>query len=208
MAYLLTRPQHRADRDELLDALFEGRADKSARAYLRQALRWLRSVLPAEAVITERATVALGDQLAVVSESVELERDLAQAARLRGPDRLTATLAALEALDRGPYLPGLDSDWVEQRRQRVRELATDARYDAAEVGFSDGRLETAERLTDTVLEAEPYHEPAWRLAMRLASARGDDQGVLRSFQRCDQVLAGVGAEPSATTRQLVAQLRR
>jgi hypothetical protein len=44
--------------------------------------------------------------------------------------------------------------------------------------------------------------------MRLASARGDDQGVLRSYQRCDRVLAEVGAEPSATTRQLVDLLRR
>jgi hypothetical protein len=44
--------------------------------------------------------------------------------------------------------------------------------------------------------------------MRVASARGDDHGVLRSYQRCNQVLANVGAEPSATTRQLVDQLRR
>ncbi len=44
--------------------------------------------------------------------------------------------------------------------------------------------------------------------MRLASARGDDQGVLRAYQRCEQVLAEVGAEPTATTRQLVGQLRR
>jgi hypothetical protein len=44
--------------------------------------------------------------------------------------------------------------------------------------------------------------------MRVASARGDDHGVLRLYQRCNQVLADVGAEPSATTRQLVDQLRR
>jgi DNA-binding SARP family transcriptional activator len=208
LAYLLTRPQHRAERDELLDALFEARADASTRAYLRQAVRWLRSVLPPDGVITERAGVALGDQLAAVSESAQLERALAQAAPLRGADRLGATLNALEIADQGPYLPGIESEWVDERRQQLRELATDARYDAAELAFSQGRLQNAERLTDTVLEAEPYHEPAWRLAMRLASARGDDQGVLRSYQRCDHVLAEVGAAPSATTRQLVDQLRR
>jgi DNA-binding SARP family transcriptional activator len=208
LAYLLTRPHHRAERDELLDALFDARVDDSTRSYLRQAVHRLRSVLPPDGVISERAAVGLSDDLAVVSESVELERGLAQAARLRGADRLAATLAALETVDQGPYLPGIDSRWVEERRQQLRELATDARYEAAGLAFSEGRLQHAERLTETVLEAEPFHEPAWRLAMRLACARGDNHDVLRSYQRCAQILAEVGAEPSATTRQLVDQLRR
>ena len=208
LAYLLTRPQHQAGRDELFDALFGAPADSSTRAYLRQAVHWLRSVLPPEGVISKRAGVALSDRVAVVSESVELEGALAQAARLRGAERLAATLAALEGVDDGVYLPGLESRWVEERRQRLRELVTDARYDAAELAFSAGRPGDAERLTDTVLEAEPFHEGAWRMVMRLASARGDDQGVLRAYQRCSQVLAEVGAEPSATTRRLVDQLRR
>ena len=90
----------------------------------------------------------------------------------------------------------------------LAELATDARYEAAELAFAAGRPEEAERLTQAVLAAEPYHEPAWRLAMRLAGARGDDQAVLRSYRRCDRTLAEVGAEPSRTTRELVNQLRR
>jgi DNA-binding SARP family transcriptional activator len=139
---------------------------------------------------------------------VEFEHAIAEAARMRGPDRLTATLTALAVVDRGPYLPGSGARWGDERRELLRELATDARYEAAELAFVAGRLEQAEQLTETVLGAEPFHEPAWRLAMRLAGARGDDQAVLRSFQRCDRVLAEVGAEPSATTRQLVNQLRR
>ena len=208
LAYLLTRPDHRAERDELLEALFAGRADDSTRAYLRQAVRWLRTVLPPDGVLTEQGGVRLGDELAASSESVQLERALAGAARLRGADRLGATLDALEVFERGPYLPTVASHWVDARRQRLQELATDARHEAAELAFSAGRLKDAERLTEAVLEAESYHEGAWRLAMRLASAHGDDQGVLRSYQRCEQVLAQVGAEPSGTTRQLVDQLRR
>jgi DNA-binding SARP family transcriptional activator len=208
LAYLLTRRQHRAERDELLDALFEGRADDSTRAYLRQAIRWLRSVLPRNGLMTERAVVALSDQLAIVSESAELERALAHAARQRGAERLAATVAALEIVDHGPYLPAVASPWAEERRQHLQELTIDGRYEAAELAFSAGELHDAERLTETILETEPFHEPAWRLAMRVASARGDDHGVLRSYQRCNQVLADVGAEPSHTTRQLVDQLRR
>jgi DNA-binding SARP family transcriptional activator len=208
LAYLLTRPHRPAERNELLDVLFEGRADDSARAYLRQAVRWLRTVLPPDSVVSERGAVALSGELAATSESVRLEGALAEAARLRGPDRLRATLAALEIIDRGPYLPGIASQWLDERRQRLAELATDARFEVAELAFSASSLEEAERFTQAVLHAEPFHEAAWRLMMRLASARGDDQGVLRAYQRCEQVLAEVGAEPTATTRQLVDQLRR
>ena len=208
LAYLLTRPHRQAERDELLGVLFEGRADESARAYLRQAVRWLRTVLPPDGVVSERGTVGLSGELVAVSESVRVEGALAEAARLRGADRLRATLAALEIIDRGPYLPGIASQWLDERRQRLAELATDARYEAAELALPAGRFEESERLTEAVLDAEPFHEAAWRLAMRLAGARGDDVGVLRTYQRCEQVLAEVGAEPTATTRQLVDQLRR
>jgi hypothetical protein len=43
--------------------------------------------------------------------------------------------------------------------------------------------------------------------MRLASAHGDDLGVLRAYQRCEKVLGEIDAEPTAT-RQFVDQLRR
>lgn len=208
LAYLLTRREPRAERAELLNELFDGRDDDSTRAYLRQAIRWLRAVLPADVVIAEGSVLVLSDNLGASSESLELEREFAQAARLRGVDRLDATLNALKVVDQGEYLPGIDSHWVDERRQRLRELATDARYEAAELAFSQRRLEDAEQLTERVLEAEPYYEAAWRLIMRLASDRGDDQAVLRAYQRCEQVLSAVGAEPSATTRRLVDQLRR
>jgi ATP/maltotriose-dependent transcriptional regulator MalT/DNA-binding SARP family transcriptional activator len=208
LAYLVAAPEARADRDELLGALFEGRADESSRAYLRQAVRWLRQVLPENSVTVEEGQVRLGDQIAIASESTGFEAALAQAARLRGGDRLDATLAALEPFDRGPYLPGVGSRWAEDRRQELTDLATDARYEAAELAFAEGRLGEARRLVDEVLSADPYREAAWRLTMRLASALGDEDGVIRSYRRCEQALAEVGATPTPTTRQLLERLRR
>jgi DNA-binding SARP family transcriptional activator len=197
-----------AERDELLDALFEGRADDSSRAYLRQAVRWLRQVLPDGSVHVEQGAVRLGDQVTVTSESSAFEAALVQAARLLGGDRLTATLAALEVYDRGPYLPDVASRWVEERREHLAELATDARYEAAELAYAEGRLSDARRLAGEVLRVEPLREAAWRLTMRLASALGDEDGVLRAYQRCEQALAEVGATPAQTTRQLLERLRR
>jgi len=208
LAYLTARTQARAGRDELLDALFEGRADESARAYLRQAVRWLRRVLPQDGVVVEGGEIGLGGDVRVATESTRFEAALGEAAGLQGTDRLAATLAALAVFDRGEYLPGVTSRWAEERRARLAELATGARYEAAELAFTQGRLDEARQLVEEVLRAEPYREPAYRLTMRLAAALGDDDGVIRAFQRCERELAAVGAAPTQTTRQLLARLRR
>jgi ATP/maltotriose-dependent transcriptional regulator MalT/DNA-binding SARP family transcriptional activator len=209
LAYLAAaRPEARAERDELLDALFDGRADESSRSYLRQAVRWLRQVLPEGSVEVEKRHVRLGDAVTITSESAAFEAALVQAARLRGEERLTATLAALEPCDRGVYLPEFTSRWVEERREHLRELATAARYEAAECAYAEGRLVEASQLAAEVLRSEPLREAAWRLTMRLASALGDEDGVLRAYRRCEQALAAVGASPAPTTRQLLQQLRR
>jgi DNA-binding SARP family transcriptional activator len=209
LAYLAAaRPEPQAERGELLDALFDGRADESSRAYLRQAVRWLRRVLPADSVQGEKGVVRLGEAVAITSESVQLEAALTEAARLRGGDRLSATLSALEVYDRGPYLPDFASRWVDDRRAHLGELATDARYEAAELALAEGRLGEAKELATEVLRVEPYREAAWRLIMRLAGAVGDDDGVIRAYRRCQEALAAVGASPAATTRELLQRLRR
>jgi ATP/maltotriose-dependent transcriptional regulator MalT/DNA-binding SARP family transcriptional activator len=208
LAYLAARPEPHATRDELLEALFDGRTDDSTRAYLRQAVRWLRQVLPEHGVVVERGAVQIGGDVRIVSESRSVETALAEAARLQGPDRLAATLDALAVVDRGDYLPDVASRWVEERRRHLAELATDARFEAAELAFAEGRLDEARQLVDDVLSDEPFREAAFRLKMRLAGALGDEHGVVREFQRCERALAAVGATPTQTTRRLLEQLRR
>jgi DNA-binding SARP family transcriptional activator len=209
LAYLTTRPGLRAEREELLDALFDGRADPSTRSYLRQAIRWLRDVLGTpDAVVVENSEVRLGDAVTVAGESTRLELALAEAARLQGADRLAATLAALAIADRGVFLPNARTDWAAARREALDSVIADARLDAAELAFAAGRFDDAERLAAQVLEAEPFREAAWRLRMRLADALGAGDGVIRAYQACERALAQVGTTPSRTTRELLERLRR
>jgi DNA-binding SARP family transcriptional activator len=209
LAYLTTRPGLRADRAELLDALFDGRADPSTRAYLRQAIRWLREVLGSpDAVIAETGEIRLGDSLTVAGESARLEVMLAEAARLQGADRLDATLAALAIADQGDFLPDAATRWAELRREALTSAVTDARLDAAELAFAAGRYDEAGRLADRVLDAEPYREAGWRLRMRLADALGAADSVIRAYHACERALAELGTTPSRTTRELLERLRR
>jgi ATP/maltotriose-dependent transcriptional regulator MalT/DNA-binding SARP family transcriptional activator len=208
LAYLAARHGAPADRDELLDALFGGRADEAARRYLRQTIHHLRQALPyGGGLVADRHRVALAPGVAITSESARLETGLAEAARLRGAARLAATQEALSFVDRGAYLPGGQSPWTEERRRYLEELATDARYEASVAALDEGRYDEALRLSQAVLGVDPLRETAWRLAMRIANALGDDDGVIAAFHGCERALAEIGTAPAASTRQLLETLR-
>jgi DNA-binding SARP family transcriptional activator len=205
-AYLLTHGE--TGRDELLGALFSGRADDSARAYLRQAINALRECLPEGALVAPQGgSVGLSGDVLVVSDSERLETKLVEAARLQGRDRIAATLEALRLAEHGEYLEGARSVWVDERRAHLCERALDARLDAAELALDAGDLALARRLGREVLDSDRYREAAWRLMMRIAGLHGDPDGVIREFKACESALAEIGAAPAGSTRRLLEQLR-
>jgi LuxR family maltose regulon positive regulatory protein len=208
LAYLAL--QHgAAPRDDLLDALFAGRTDASARAYLRQAIHVLRGVLPSEVCLeVVDGRVRLADGVRIVSESARFEALLAEAAELLGEERLEATLRALELVDRGEYLPGRSSPWIDARDEHLRSLTADARFEAGQLAFAAGRYQLSERLVERVVAADPFREGAWRLIMQIAGAHGDDDGMIGAYRRCERTLATLGTSPATSTRQLLDRLRR
>jgi len=208
LAYLATRDQAQADRDELADALFAGRTVESNRAYLRQAVRGLRQALPQDAVTVEGRTVGLSDGIGVTTDSERFKARLTEATSLQGDARRSAIAEALATFDRGEYLPGVRSGWADERHRHLTELATDARYEAAELELAAGRYKEARRLAEQVVANDPFREAAWRLMMRVSDALGDEAGVLHSFQGCERALTELGTTPAPSTRQLLEQLRR
>jgi len=209
LAYLATRLEHEATREDLLGVLFEGRDDDSAKAYLRQAVHRLREVLPegvGPAFVGNR--LAFTGPITLRSESVTAEADLAQAGRLRGEDKRIALLQVLRTLDRTPYLPGLESTWTSQRRGELEGLAEKARLQTAQVAFVEARYAEAEALTEATLNRDPYQESAWRLLMQVGNAVGDADRVIAAFRRCREALEELGVQPSEATTSLFERLRR
>lgn len=208
LSYLLSSAKGDVSREEVLTALWNGRDDDSTRAYLRQALRHLRDVLPEGISVT-----AEGDTLsvegAITSESHELEAQLAEAARDPGPGRLGYLLEALELAGRGEFLAGSsDVRWVDDRRARLESVLSDVRLDAAELLLDADRHLRALALVDETLDADPLLERAWRLRMRALGLLGDYDGVTAAYAQCTSALAEIGLEPSAATSELARALRR
>jgi LuxR family maltose regulon positive regulatory protein len=208
LAFLAGTPARSAEREELLDALFEGRADASARSYLRQAVHRLREALPPGAgPVFEGSTLHFGDDVSVTGQLAHVEVLLAEASRQQGAERLGPLIEALEIAD-GPYLPGVRGSWAARRREQVAELLDEARLDAAQLAFAANRYQDAERLVSRVLRDAPFRESAWRLTMRVAAALGDEDGVISAYRACQLALKELGTEPSASTRELLTRLRR
>jgi DNA-binding SARP family transcriptional activator len=193
------------ERRVLLSELFGGRADDSARSYLRQAIGKLREVLP-ELVVDANRVAWTDDQ--PTSDSIKLRRDVQQALLLHGRDRLAALVAAAAPADAGEFLPEARSPWADERREALRQLRVDARLAAAEVAFELGELEQAEAFAQRVLREDPHRESAWRLSMRIAGALGHEDRVIARFRDCRAALAEVATVPADSTRRLLEQLRR
>ena len=208
LALLAGRGSAGAGREEVLDVLFDGRADGSTRTYLRQAIHQLRQVLPDGAVVSAAGRLALAPELRLTTRSGRLQARLAEAARMRDEQRLEATIEALTLVDRGAYLEGIEAEWVRERRRLLAEIIAQARHAAAELAVDAGRLVVAQGLISDALRGDPYREATWRLRMRVANELGDYDGVLTAFNDCERALAGVGATASSSTRALLGSLRR
>jgi two-component SAPR family response regulator len=198
-----------ASRDELLNCLFDARADESARSYLRKTVIGARRLLPPDALsVSPDGRVAVSSEIVLASESARLERELAAAARLQGSELVTATEEALEPMARGDYFPGVSSTWADERRQQLAELATTARAAAADAAYAADQYRNAQRFAEAVLAADSLREGTWRTLMRIRSAVGDYDGVITTFAHCEKALRAAGITPSPSTRTLLDQLRR
>jgi DNA-binding SARP family transcriptional activator len=208
LAYLL-HARGTATRAQLLDALFDGRADGSTRAYLRQAAHVLRQVLPPGVeLLGEGDAFVLRGVETVESDTLLLQARLASAASLIGTRRIEVTTRAIEVYERGAYLEGVECAWVQQRRVELAAIVADARIDMAVAALEESRFEMATDVLTRVLDEDPYRERAWRLLMRVAAAQGLEDRVIEAYRRCEAALAELGLEPSESTRMLAGGLRR
>jgi DNA-binding SARP family transcriptional activator len=208
LAFLMGQPGQRTRRADLLDALFDGRADLSSRSYLRQAINRLREVLSdVDLLHTEGDDVWLEpDEFS--SESQRVAYLLAAAGELPGDQQLPALREALALAEGGAFMEGLSSEWATFRRRELADLITDARLLAAEVAVGAGAYREAGEMATLVLSHDPYRESAWQLRMRVLNALGSSDALLATYRACEQALSDLGLTPSSGTQRLLEQLRR
>jgi len=109
---------------------------------------------------------------------------------LRAGDLSAALAAASTAanLARRPFLPGDEGDWVQARRDELRELALQALDIAIACHRGRGEPMSAIRLATAAVELDPLRESGHATLMRLHLDAGNRAEALRTHERCRALL--------------------
>lgn len=205
LAYLAAGQGRFKRRDALLALFWPESNERQARLALRQALHHLRHAL-GPAVISNRGDVELAiEPGSILCDAMEFRR-LLDNGELDG---------ALE-LYRGDFLEGFSiagislelEEWLEAERASLRSLAVDAAATLAERSSRSGELGEAVQWARKGLSLSPGDESMLRRLVTLLHLRGDRVGALRTAEQfARRIHDELGAEPSAETQQLIAELR-
>jgi DNA-binding SARP family transcriptional activator/DNA-binding CsgD family transcriptional regulator len=213
-AYLVINRDRPVRRDELVDALWsEDGQPASGDALLRPPLSRLRKALGPDRLEGRTELTLNLPEDAWVDWEVAHEALARTRAALGSGDSRSAWHAANEAADiagKG-LLPGLEADWIEDRRRELADLRVEALEAAASAGAALGGadLAGAERAARAAVEAAPFRESARLALMEVLRAGGNVAEALRVYEDLRVVLRDeLGTTPGARVMALHERLLR
>lgn len=193
-------------RERLISDLFAGSDDGAN--YLRQVVHRLRRLLPEGVELASReGRLAWVPASAVDADEVAFEALVAQARVEVAAGRIETLSRALRLYERGPYLPGVDSEATAARRRELDEVAAEARLEMIRSLLVVGESVTAREAARRGLSAAPYSEEMWQLLMRAEAAVAGAGSVGPIFVECRSALREIDLEPCGATVRLVERLR-
>jgi predicted ATPase/DNA-binding SARP family transcriptional activator len=188
-------------REHVAALLWPDATDAAARGNLRRHLSYLEDALPAlpGAGWLKRSSTHVGwnperrlwiDARAFVEASLSDER-LREAVELYG----------------GDFLAGVDDEWVNTERERLRERYLYDLERLIEIERRAGDVPAALLHGAAALRVDPYREDVVRTVMRLRAESGDRAGALRDYERFATLLHDdLATEPAAATTRLATAL--
>lgn len=197
-----TRGFHR--RDSLIGVFWAELEQDRARSAVRQSLYRLRQFL-GEGVIVTR-----GDDEVGLSEHAFRCDVRAFEDALRRGDRGAALQLYRGDLLAGFYVPDAPEfeRWLDQRRQELRQLASNAAWEVAEHEAAQGMTNAAGRWSRRARDLAPLDERLLRRVIKLLDRMGDRAGAVREYETFARRMADeLELEPSPETRALVERVR-
>jgi DNA-binding SARP family transcriptional activator len=169
----------------------------------RVALHALRSALePDRASRGPARFVHTDDNRITLDPCVEIDwvefRGLARRAlQSTGPGAIAPGRRAI-ALYQGTYLEdAFDLPWAEDLRQTLKVAFIQVALHTGVAQFAAGAVSAAAELAQRVLDADRYHEGAYRLLAQVHLSSGDKGAAQRTFRACaDRLREDLGVSPS------------
>ncbi len=203
----------RATREQIVAALWPAAGPETGRRNLRSTLNRLNSVLePARGAgaapfyirsTGPRVQLVADDSFALDLEDFGHCSDEAHRLESAGTPSLAIEpyLASLEAY-RGDLLPESYDDWVLVARDRLRAKYVANAVRCADLLVVSGRPHEATAVISSVVETEPWSEPAHRALVAAHLAAGDTAAARRAMTTCEALLDDIGGPAQEATLML------
>jgi DNA-binding SARP family transcriptional activator len=195
-------------REMVLATFWPEMSQARATANLYQTLYRLRRAIGVEVVVLAAETCQAAPGLELESDAARFERQaMAALATARSDLRRLGILAGADALYTGDYLPEVDSDWANTRRQRLRELHVQVLAEYADELLQYTRYAEARQAVERALQTEPLRDDLHGRMLMCLAALGRRHEVVDHYRRYRQVLRSeLGLDPPGEIRQLYARL--
>jgi DNA-binding SARP family transcriptional activator len=205
LTYLaVAHPRGFHTREKLFGLFWPEQDGEHARSALRSSLYFLRSSLNDE-LLRSRSDEEVGlDHERIWCDAVAFEEaaaggDVAEALDLYRGDLLE-----------GVFLPDCPEfeRWLDEERERLREIAAGAAWTLAHRQIEEGRLVEAERTGQRALGLVGTDESAVREFIAALADAGDRAGAIRFYEKFASGLRrDLDLEPSALTQEVAAEIR-
>ena len=203
---LALSPNHRLQREQMMEALWPDLNPKAASNNLRGALHAARRVLDPDPNAASRYLTLQNDQLMLCPsgqlwvdvESFEHAASTARRNREPAAYRAALDLYAEDLLPEDRY-----EEWADSRRVALRGLYLTLLADLAELYEQREEYGPAIEALAKSVAKDPTNEEAHTHLMRLYALCGQHQSALAQYERLREVLSTeLGTEPGATGRRL------
>ena len=209
-------------REKLVDLLWPGLSEESARRSLRQAVFLLRSVLTEASgqagIVSRRYQVGFDANMPFQADAAQLVSSLPDCAELPAAQRdaCLARLADLAQLYKGPFLVNFTmsdcpsfEDWCQIKREQLHRRALDLLARLADGHEQQGDHRSALPFALRYTELEPCSEDGYSCTMRLYAMNGQRDAALGQYEVCCRLLEHeLGVQPSAQLQALAECVRR
>lgn len=190
--------EHDVDRNYAAGCLWLDKTESRAQANLRSCL-WRLNQCGSAIVVSDSTRLGIAPGVRV--DLIEFQRF---ARALIDPDASIDAASVDTELFCGELLPDWYDEFVEVRREQLRQLRLHALEALSRRVLGEGRHAMALDLALAAVAAEPLRESAHRLVISIHVSEGNLCEAKRQFGRLDRLLRSqLGVCPSDTTRLLV-----
>ena len=210
LAFLVLHSESPQSREHLAFLLWPESGDAQARTNLRQLLHNLRRALPVECslLISDNHTVRwLADDSCSI-DVLEFEAAIraAETAKKEDVANVRSALEDAARLYQDDLLPDLYDDWLQTRREQLRNQFAEVLNRLAKLLEAAGEPVAGIRYATRLVSIDPLREAYYQTLIRLHLRNGDRSSAIRVYHQCMRNLQReLGVSPGKTTQDLFMQ---